>query len=55
MVVTRSIGTVLFSVSAWDPVTYLAVALVLAAVTFAAAWLPARRVGRVDPAELLRS
>ena len=53
--VTRSLGTVLFSVSAWDPATYLAVALILATVTFAAAWLPARRAGRVDPAVLLRS
>ena len=54
-VVTRSLGTALFSVSAWDPATYIGVALILAAVTFAAAWLPAMRAGRVDPAELLRS
>jgi len=55
MLVTRSLGTVPFLMSAWDPVTYIAVALVLGAVTFVAAWLPARRAGRVDPAELLRS
>ena len=55
MAIARSLGTALFSVSAWDPGTYIAVALILAAVTFAAAWLPARRAGRVDPAELLRS
>jgi putative ABC transport system permease protein len=53
--VARSLGSVLFSVSATDPGTYVAVALMLFAVTFVAAWVPAMRVGRVDPSELLRS
>jgi putative ABC transport system permease protein len=50
-----SLGPMLFSVSASDPFTYVTVAATLLAVTLAAAWLPAVRAGRVDPAELLRS
>jgi putative ABC transport system permease protein len=55
LVVARSLGSALYSVSASDPGTYIAVALLLFGVTFVAAWLPAMRAGRVDPAELLRS
>ena len=55
MAVTRALGTVLFSASASDSGTCIAVALMLFAVTFVAAWLPAMRAGRVDPAELFRS
>jgi ABC-type lipoprotein release transport system permease subunit len=44
-----------WSVGASDPGTYIAVGLLLFGVSFVAAWLPAMRAGRVDPAELLRS
>jgi putative ABC transport system permease protein len=54
IVATRSLGAVL-STGASDPGTYIAVGLMLFGVSFIAAWLPAMRVGRVDPAELLRS
>ena len=47
--------TFLFEVDARDPGTYLFVALVLVASAIAAAWLPARRAARTDPAIVLRS
>ena len=37
-----------------DPLVFVAVPLVLAVVTFAAVWLPARRASRVDPIIALR-
>jgi len=55
IVAARSLGSALFSVSPWDPGTYVASALTMFGVAFAATWLPAMRAGRVDPAELLRS
>jgi ABC-type antimicrobial peptide transport system permease subunit len=42
-------------VGASDPLTFLAAAAGLLAVAAAAAWLPARRAARVDPAEALRA
>jgi len=36
-------------VTSSDPLAYTAAILVLAAVTLAASWLPARRASRVDP------
>ena len=45
----------LFGVSAFDPWTYAAVAVVLGATAAAASYLPARRAARVDPAVALRA
>jgi putative ABC transport system permease protein len=47
--------SLLFEVSAKDPFIYMAVALLLAAGAGAASWIPAWRVGRVDPVEVLRA
>ena len=44
----------LFGVSSRDPVIYVAVAIVIAAVALAATLLPARRAATVDPLRTLR-
>lgn len=51
--VARLLGTLLYGVEPFDPLTYVAVALVLIAVALLASYLPARRASRVDPAEAL--
>ena len=52
--VTRTLTTLLFSVTPNDPLTLGAVGVVLAAIALVACYLPARRVTRVDPIEALR-
>ena len=47
--------TYIFGVQAHDGLTFTAVVLVLAAASFIAAWLPARRAAAVDPILALRS
>jgi putative ABC transport system permease protein len=45
----------LFGIGARDPLTFAAVALLLAAVSMIACYIPARRAMRVDPAVTLRA
>ena len=52
---TRLMRSVLFGISPLDPVTYIAVPLVLVAATALASYLPARRAAAVDPVEMLRA
>jgi putative ABC transport system permease protein len=54
LAVTHLLSTLLFGVSARDPLTMAAVAFVLAAVSIAACLLPALRAARVDPLVALR-
>jgi len=45
----------LFGIQPTDVLTYVAVALVLASVAMAAAWIPARRAAKLDPMNALRA
>jgi putative ABC transport system permease protein len=47
--------TLLYGVGAADPITFIAAPVLLIVVGAVAAFLPARRAGRVDPAGVLRS
>ena len=51
---TRLMQTLLFGVSANDPLTFIAVALLLSLVALLACWIPARRATKVDPLIALR-
>jgi ABC-type antimicrobial peptide transport system permease subunit len=51
---SRLIRAGLFGVSPTDPSTFIASALIIAAVIVAAAWLPARKATRIDPMVALR-
>ena len=53
--VTQVVKSILFDVSATDPLSYAGVALFLTAVAVLASYLPARRASRVDPIVALRS
>jgi ABC-type antimicrobial peptide transport system permease subunit len=50
----RSLESLLFGVSAFDPVTYLAAGVMLVLVGLGAATLPALRASRIDPVRALR-
>jgi predicted permease len=51
---TRLMASQLFGVSAYDPLTFAAVAMLLIVVAIAACYIPARRAMRVDPMIALR-
>ena len=55
LLLTRMVSGLLYQIPAHDPLTFTAVAGLLALVTLVASWLPARRAGRVDPATALRA
>ncbi len=51
---TRLLSTLLFGVTATDPLTFIAVALLLAFVALIACYIPARQAMRIDPIAALR-
>jgi ABC-type antimicrobial peptide transport system permease subunit len=55
LVSSRVVRSLLFEVSPTDPLTYFAVAALLAIAAAVACWIPARRASRVDPIITLRA
>ncbi len=54
LALSRAVASLLFGVTATDPLSVGAVALLLAAVAFTATLIPARRATSVDPMVALR-
>jgi putative ABC transport system permease protein len=52
---TRLMESIVFGVSTSDPLTFAAVAAVLAGVGLAACYIPARRAAAIDPVDSLRA
>jgi predicted permease len=55
LVGTRVVGSLLFGVTARDPLTLAAAAALLMLTTVSASYIPARRASRIDPALVLRT
>lgn len=54
VVLTRLMESLLYGVSATDPATFVAIVLLLAAVSLLACYIPARRATRIDPLVALK-
>ncbi|HKH46432.1 MAG TPA: FtsX-like permease family protein, partial [Thermoanaerobaculia bacterium] len=52
---TRVLDSLLYGVSSRDPLTFAALAALLAAVALLASWVPARRASRVSPMVAIRA
>ena len=51
---TRLLHTVLYGVTPYDPITIVLSVVLIFGVAALAAWIPARRAGKIDPMEALR-
>lgn len=51
----RSMRSLLFGIEPWDPLSQTVTIALLCAIAILAAWIPARRAMRVDPATVLRT
>jgi ABC-type antimicrobial peptide transport system permease subunit len=54
LTLTRTLASLLYGVTPLDPLTFVGVPLLLAAVTAAASMVPANRAAGLDPVEALR-
>jgi predicted lysophospholipase L1 biosynthesis ABC-type transport system permease subunit len=52
---TKLVASLLYGVKQWDPIVFVTVPVVLAAVALLAVWLPAQRASKLNPMEALRS
>ena len=55
MMLSGLLSGLLFEIQPTDPVTFVAVAVVLSGVALLAAFVPARRATRVDPIDALKA
>lgn len=55
LALARTISSLLFGVTAWDPLVFIGAPLLLMAVALMAVWWPAQRATRIDPSEALRA
>jgi len=55
LLLTRTLRSLLYGVSPFDPLTLVGAAAILLTAAAAAAYLPARRATRIDPVAALRA